>query len=163
MNLLMKNLKKCLFIAALCGSSAAWAEGVEADNAWVRFTVPGMNMSGAFMNLHNTGSTDDALIAAQSPIAGKVELHDHIDDNGVMRMRAVENIALPAGKTVQLKPGSKHVMFFGLTQTLEPGSSIPLTLQFKHAKPLTLSVPVMKNQTSTNHADKQEAHQQLSH
>ena len=102
---------------------------VAVSDAWVRGTVAGQMATGAFMHL--TSLSDMALVAAASPVAKVVEIHEMKQQGGVMRMNAVERVALPAGKTVELGPGGFHVMLMGLTQPLKEGDTVPLTLTFE--------------------------------
>ena len=86
-------------IGALLLSSSAWAlaGGITVDNVWGRFSAPGMSMSGVFMDVSNQSKQADVLVGGSTAVAEKVELHNHINDNGVMRMREVPGgIALQA-------------------------------------------------------------------
>jgi hypothetical protein len=112
-----------LFCAAL--ALPALAEVAAAD-AWVRGTVSGQRSTGAFMTL--TSTADTALVAAASPVAKVVEIHEMKMEAGVMQMRAMDKLALPAGKAVELKPGGYHVMLMGLAQPLKAGETVPITL-----------------------------------
>ena len=88
----------------------------------------------------------------ESPVAQLVELHTHIDDNGVMRMRPVEGgLEIPAGGEHMLMRGGDHVMLMGLTQTLEDGAIIPLTLIFENAGPIALDVTVDNSRGQGQH------------
>jgi len=115
---------------------------VTITDAWVRGTVPGQKVTGAFMNL--TSAADATLVAASSPAAKIVEIHEMAMDGGVMKMRAVDKVALPAGKSVALKPGSYHVMLIDITQPLAEGQTVPVTLTFvgKDGKKTTQEVKV---------------------
>jgi len=119
---------KLIAAAALALASAAAYADVTVSNAWIRGTVPGQRGTGAFMNL--VSPTDAALVGASSPVAGVVEIHEMAMDGGVMRMRAIGNLALPAGKPVELKPGGYHVMLMDLKQPLKEGESVEVTLTF---------------------------------
>ena len=101
---------------------------VTVTDAWVRGTVPGQKVTGAFMNI--TSATDTTLVAASSPAAKVVEIHEMTMDGGVMKMHAVDKVVLPAGKSVELKPGSYHVMMMDITQPLAVGQTVPVTLTF---------------------------------
>lgn len=116
---------------ALMTLPALAAETVGVNNAWVRATAPGQKTAGAYMEL--TGNADAALVAVGSPLAGKAELHTMSMDGGVMKMRAVEKIDLPAGKTVKLAPGGLHVMLLDIKQAFKEGGKVPLTLTFRGA------------------------------
>ena len=117
---------------------------VTVSDAWVRGTVPGQKATGAFMNLKS--ASDAALVSAVSPAAGIVEIHEMAMDGGVMKMRAVDKLPLPAGKPVDLKPGGYHVMLMDLKQPLKAGETIALTLVFeaedKSKSNVELKVPV---------------------
>jgi copper(I)-binding protein len=106
-----------------CGG--AYAQ-VAVKDAWVRATVPAQKSTGAFMQL--TAARDLRLIEARSPAAGAVEIHEMRMENNVMKMNAVEGIALPAGKTVNLASGSYHVMMMDLKAQVKEGDTVPLTL-----------------------------------
>ena len=101
---------------------------VSITNAWVRGTVPGQSGTGAFMQLRST--TDAVLVGVASPAAKVVELHEMAQVGGVMRMRAVDKLPLPAGTLVELAPGGYHVMLMGLAQPLKEGDRVPVTLTF---------------------------------
>ncbi|MEO8508071.1 MAG: copper chaperone PCu(A)C [Betaproteobacteria bacterium] len=101
---------------------------VSVTDAWVRGTVPGQKATGAFMQLKS--SADTTLVSAASPAAKVVEIHEMAMDGGVMRMRAIDKLALPAGKAVDLKPGGYHVMLMDLGAQLKVGDSVPVTLTF---------------------------------
>jgi periplasmic copper chaperone A len=108
---------------------------------WTRAMRAGGTGAG-FMTIRNTGSTPDRLVAARSPAAGVMELHTHIRDGDVMRMRPVPAIELPAGQEVRLAPGGLHLMLIGLTQSLEPGGRVPVTLVFERAGEVTIQLAV---------------------
>ncbi len=119
-----------LFAAVLAATFAAAAGAqVTVTDAWVRGTVPGQMATGAFMQLKSP--TDTTLVGAASPVAKVVEVHEMKMDNGVMKMSAVPKLPLPAGKTVELKPGSYHVMLMDLGRPLKEGESVPVTLTFE--------------------------------
>src|SRR3954471_10613357 len=92
----------CIASAALVMGPPAAAQSVKVSNAWVRATAPGQKTAGAYVEL--TSPTAAALVAAGSPAAGRVELHTMSMDGGIMRMRQVPRIELPAGETVRLGP-----------------------------------------------------------
>lgn len=126
----MKIMNKAAALAAALAfssalSSAAFAQ-VTARDPWVRGTVAQMTATGAFMQL--TAAGDARLVGAASPVAGLVEIHEMRMQDNVMRMRAVAGIDLPAGKTVELRPGGLHVMLMDLKRPLQEGDTVPLTL-----------------------------------
>lgn len=101
-------------------------------------------VGGVFLVLKNGGGTADKLVKAASPVAENVELHTHIKDGDAMRMRAVDNIPVPAKGQTALEPGGYHIMLIGLKQPLKEGGSFPLTLTFEKAGSVTVTVPVQK-------------------
>ncbi|MEA3639342.1 MAG: copper chaperone PCu(A)C [Lamprobacter sp.] len=134
--------------------SMAFAEGIAIADAYARAVPPGQPNSAAFMTLTNAGEQDRALITGESDAAEVVELHRHRMEDGMMRMRQVEQIALPAGETVTLAPGGLHVMLIGLTKTLAPGDQIELTLGFDDGSLQTLNLPVRRIDPSAMPAHK---------
>ena len=117
--------------------------GVAVEKAWARASAGKAANGGAFMTILNGGKEGDRLVAAEAGVSRKVELHTHINENGVMRMRQVDGIDVPAGEGVMLKPGSYHVMFMGLNKPLKEGEKFPLTLTFEKAGKKTVEVTVM--------------------
>lgn len=130
----MTTFFKTLFLAAtLLATAALCAQTVEVKDAWVRTSVPGQKATGAFMKI--TAKDGARLVAASSPVAGVAEVHEMKMEGNVMKMRAVEGgLELPAGKTVELKPGGYHVMLMDLKSALPKEGTVPLTLVFKDAK-----------------------------
>ncbi len=120
------------------------ADNLTVDQPFVRAVPPGMKNSAAFMQIQNSGKEDRALVSATSPAAKVVELHTHTMENGMMKMRRVEQIEVPAGKTVELKPGGLHVMLIDLTGPLAEGRSVDLTLTLDNGDKLEVSAPVKK-------------------
>lgn len=137
-------MKKLLFTALLASyAGLVMAKGIEANNTWARFSVPGMSSSGVFMDLNNQSDRDDVLLSASTPVAMSAEVHETVEADGVMKMRSLPNgIPLPAGKVTHLQPGKMHIMLMGLKKPLAKDSTIPLRLTFRHARPLVLKVPV---------------------
>ena len=135
---------KTLCIALALVSTTLYAQTVEVKDAWVRASVQGQMATGAFMKLNAKEGT--RLVGASSPVAGVVEVHEMKMEGDVMKMRAVRVLDLPAGKTVEFKPGGYHVMLMDLKSALKKDSTIPLTLVFKNAtgqeSRLQLQVPV---------------------
>lgn len=118
-------------IAVTLLAAPAWAQqqNVTVAGAWVRGTVAGQGATGAFMAL--TARENAALTGVSSPRAAVAEVHEMIMDSGVMKMRAMPRLDLPAGKTVALRPGSYHVMLLNLKQPLKKGEIVPLTLRIE--------------------------------
>jgi periplasmic copper chaperone A len=132
---MMRTLLSSLLLSstlALAQSAPAAKAGVQIAGAWARATVPGQMASGAYMQLKS--DTPLKLVKAESPAAAMVEIHTVSMKDGVMSMSAVEAVDLPAGKTVELKPGGYHIMLMQLKGPIKEGDSVPLTLTFEDAK-----------------------------
>jgi copper(I)-binding protein len=124
----MKTSIHSLVIAlALAGTPAADALAqTTVKDAWIRGTVPAQTDTGMFGKV--TSTSGGKLVAASSPAAGLVEIHEMTMVDNMMRMRPVAGVDLPAGKPVELKPGGYHVMLMQLKQQLKPGDTVPVTL-----------------------------------
>jgi len=116
------------------------SDGIEISNARINPPLPGQTTGVAFMELINYGD-EDRLLAITSPVSGRIELHTHLNDDGVMKMRRVDGIELPHHAPVALEPGGFHVMLFETTVTL--GDEAVLTLDFETANDLTVVAPVV--------------------
>lgn len=128
-------------IAALAlAAGAAQAQNVEVRDAWARTTVPGQKATGAFMKI--TAKEGLRLVDVDAAVAGITEVHEMKMEGDVMKMRAVAALELPAGKTVELKPGGYHVMLMDLKAPLKKDSNVPLTLVFQDAKGVQSKVEV---------------------
>jgi copper(I)-binding protein len=105
-------------------------------------TSEGVKVGAAFMLLTNTDKEADRLVAATSPVCGRVEIHEMADENGVMKMRQVSSLEIPAEASVELKPHSYHLMLMDLPSPLKAGSKFPLTLSFEKAGDVDVMVDV---------------------
>jgi copper(I)-binding protein len=117
-----------VFIAASAYALPVFAD-VTATDAWIRSTVPGQKVAGAFMRL--VSNYDTALVEASSPIAKFVEIHQMTKEGNVMKMKAIDRLPVPAEKPVELTPSGYHMMLFELKGPLNPGDKVPLTLTFE--------------------------------
>lgn len=113
-------------------SKAQDASVISVENALVRLTIPGRPAAGYVM-IRNAGANADAVVSASSPMAERVELHTHLMENGVMKMRQVEKVDVPAKGKAEFKPGGFHLMIFGLKSGIKPGDTLPLTLTLEKA------------------------------
>ncbi|MGH6627670.1 MAG: copper chaperone PCu(A)C [Burkholderiaceae bacterium] len=155
---LLARLSLCASLLASAAIAQTAAPAVTVDGAWARASVQGQKATGAFMKL--TAKDGATLVGASSPVAGVTEVHEMKMEGEVMKMRAVASLDLPAGKTVELKPGGYHVMLLDLKAPLAKGSTVPLTLMFKDAKgaesQLELKLPVSTEAPGAK-AEKKEA------
>jgi periplasmic copper chaperone A len=112
-------------------------------NPWIRATPKGAPVAGGYMTITNTGTTPDRLVGGTAALAGRVELHSMVMEQGVAKMRPVAGgIEITPGQTVELKPGSLHVMLMELKQSLKPGENVRGTLEFETAGKLEIEYAV---------------------
>lgn len=133
------------FTAAAAGlllASQALAADVRVEDPWARPSLGMVPNGSAYLSLHNDGGEADRLLGAETPVAERAELHDHVMEGDVARMQAVEAVELPAGEAVTLEPGGLHVMLMGLEEPLRVGDSFPLTLLLEEAGRIEVTVEV---------------------
>ena len=116
---------------------------IDIGHPWARPTADGQKVGGGYLKLTNAGAAD-RLVSASSEVSDSVELHTMSMDGTVMRMRQVDGIDLPAGQTVELKPGGLHIMFIGLKAPLQEGSKFPVKLKFEKAGEVMVDVKVQQ-------------------
>lgn len=131
-----QHLLKCLLTLSLMTASAAlYAQDLNSQNtvtikdAWVRSSAPGQNVGAAYMTL--LSSQNASLIHAETNVTKSVEIHSMSMQNGVMKMRMLEKLALSANKPYKLAPGGFHLMLFDLKQPLAEGQQVEFELTFK--------------------------------
>ena len=122
-------MRKTVLALALMFFGAATQADVTVKESWVRGTTPAQKATGAFMEI--TSSEAASLLSASSPVAGVVEIHTMKMEDGVMKMRAIPKLDLPAGKGVKLAPGGNHVMLMDLKQQMKKGDVVPITLKIE--------------------------------
>lgn len=124
------------------GMQMAQADGVSVEAPFARATAGPAKNGAAFLTVRNTGAEADRLIGAKTPVADRAELHTHLHENGVMKMRPVDAVEVPAGGMAALQPGGDHIMMMGLKAPLKEGESFPLTLIFEKAGEMTVDIPI---------------------
>ena len=132
------------FAAGLLIASAALAQPgqLEVRDAWARATPGKAENGAAYLTIGSP--TADRLVSIATPVAQRAELHTMSMKGGVMEMRPLAGLDIPAGQPVSLKPGGEHIMLLGLNQPLREGQSFPLTLNFEKAGPREVTVSVEK-------------------
>jgi hypothetical protein len=148
---MLRCFKIMLGVAALGCALGAWAQNVTVSDSWVRPAVRGQMATGAFVSL--TAKEATRLVSVSSPVAGVVQIHEMKMEKDVMKMAALPNgLELPAGKTIELKPGGLHIMLMDLKSPVVADSTVPITLTFqdKNGQPSTidLKLPVKAMQSS---------------
>lgn len=140
-----------LFFRSICftlfftlAASAHADDDISIAEAWARATAPGQKVAAAYMRL--TSHEGATLIKAESNLAGVVEIHSMTMENDVMKMRMLEELVLPAGKTVSLEPGGYHLMLFDLKQPLDAGKQAEFNLHFRTKagviKHMSITLPI---------------------
>ena len=146
-----------LLAAALTLASTALAHDyVQGDihimKPWSR-PLPAVSVNGAaYMTLMNKGSAADKLVSVSTPAARKAELHNHIMEGGMMKMRPAGTVAITPGKPTVLQPGGLHVMLMGLAKPLVEGNSFALTLNFERAGSIEVEVRIFEPE-GTGHGE----------
>jgi copper(I)-binding protein len=138
----------CATLAALVAAAPARADEVKAGDlvisqAWARATPKGAKVGGGYLTIQNKGSAPDRLTGGSSDVAGSVQVHEMSMQNGVMKMRPVENgLTIDPGKTVKLAPDGYHLMMMDLKAPLKQGEKVQVTLDFEKAGKVTISLDV---------------------
>ena len=119
------------------------AGALQIEAPWLRATPGGATVGAGYLRITNFGSEADRLTGARMPLAARGEVHEMTMQNGVMHMVAVAaGLAIPPGKTVELKPGGFHLMFLALKGALKQGQTLGVTLTFEKAGSVTVPFPV---------------------
>lgn len=131
----MKRISLMMLLFVACSVWTSWAadpsENIIVTEPWVRLQPPSRPNSAAFMTIENKSPVDIVLRSAASESIETIELHsmEHVD--GIMKMRQVDEIKIPANGKVDLKPGGLHLMLFGIQKPLSKGDTIEMNLQFE--------------------------------
>ncbi|MEK6244824.1 MAG: copper chaperone PCu(A)C [Pseudomonadota bacterium] len=125
-------MKIPLLVLILFAAFPAQAQ-MQIEKPWVRASAPGAKVAGGYMVIRNAGAAGDRLLSASSPASAKVELHVHLNDNGVMKMREVPGYDVPAKGAFELKPGGAHLMFTDIKRPFKEGEKVPVRLKFEKA------------------------------
>jgi len=123
---------RVLAVAVLLAAGSALGQ-VQIEKPWARATAPGVQVAGGYMTIRNDAAAADRLVGASSPAAARVELHVHIKEGEVVKMRQVPAYDVPAKGTFELKPGGAHLMFFDIARPFQEGERIPVKLKFEKA------------------------------
>jgi periplasmic copper chaperone A len=129
-------------LAAIAASAIALAAhgAVTAKDAWIRGMAPGQKTGAAYMTL--TSSGDAKLVGVSTPVAGKAQVHASMMMSGMVHMREIDGLELPAGQAVELKPGGNHIMLLEVSRTLRAGERVPLVLTVQDEKGRRASLTV---------------------
>lgn len=140
------------FLVALALSAPAMAQDgpssvgeLQIEGVWARATPPAARQGAVYLAIRNGGKVPDRLVAVSAPVAAKAELHTHLDEGGVMRMRPVKAIEIAPGQSAALRPGGDHIMLVDLKAPLKEGERFPLTLRFEHSGTAVIDVPITRS------------------
>jgi periplasmic copper chaperone A len=120
------------------------AGSLRVENSWATPTPGGVDVSAGYLSIVNETQAADRLVSASSPRASHVDIHEMSMDGGVMRMRPMDGLDIPAGGEVTLEPGGLHLMFVGVAQPFAEGEEIPVQLTFEHAGAIDVTLPVQR-------------------
>lgn len=124
--------RAALLVLAFVSTAVAQAQ-VTVEAPWVRATPPGAQVGGGYLVVRNAGAAPDRLVGASSAAAERVELHIHVREGDVMKMREVPGFDVPAKGSFELKPGGAHLMFVQIRRPFQEGETIPVRLRFEKA------------------------------
>ncbi|MFZ6655860.1 copper chaperone PCu(A)C [Undibacterium sp. TJN19] len=144
----MKLFRQCLAACALSFVSYLASAEVIVKDAWIRATVVQQHATGAFMQIQS--SKDVRLLSVQTEIAGIAEIHEMKMENNLIKMREISHLEIPAGKTIELKPGSLHLMLMDLKGQVKPGDNVTLKLKFESKDKKTEIVEVKAQAKALN-------------
>lgn len=150
-------LKKSLLLLALVSPSLCVAAHdyqvgeLQIEHPWSREMPPVAPTAAAYFILHNQGAAADRLLGVASPVAGKAELHQHLHEDGVMKMQQVQDVVVPAAGEARFEPMGYHVMLFNLKRPLKEGERFPLSLTFEKAGTVEVEVLVQKEPPAEAH------------
>ena len=131
-------------IFLFAGNACADSSGVVVDDPYVRAIPPGMKVSAGYMTLNNNTAAEKKLVAASSDSAKNVELHEHVHKDGMMQMREVESISIPANSSTKIEPGGYHIMLIGLTKAIKEGDVLNIELEFNDGEKQLIKAEVRK-------------------
>ena len=130
----------CLLLFVIAGQ--AQSQTVEASDGFVRETIPGTNISSAYMTLKNSNEKSVTLIGASSKISPRIEIHEHSMTGGMMSMRQVDTIVIKSKDSVVLQPSGLHLMLFDIPEPLKAGDMVTITLHFSSQPDVDVQLPV---------------------
>ena len=148
--MLFRFIQSTLLALALVPGAHA-ADSLTFNNAWIRATPPNANVAGGFVEIRNSGKSADRLLSASSDIAERVEIHEMKMAGEFMQMRQLtDGLVIPSGQSVQLKPGSYHMMLIAPKRTIAEGQKVAITLVFEKAGKRTLEFTAAKQAPKTD-------------
>jgi copper(I)-binding protein len=145
------KIKALLLTLLTISPFASACANITSDGVYARATPPSAATSAMFGHFMNSSDTDRYIVSAETEAAGKVELHNMIMEGDLMKMRQVEKIKIPAKGSVELKPGSLHIMLFNLKKPLTENNKIPVKMTFANGETQNLKVQIKKVHSEMKH------------
>lgn len=147
---------KLVVLLASALASAAFAHdykvgAITVDHPWARVTPGPVKNSAAFMAFDNKGPADK-LVSVSGDVAKEIQIHSMVTEAGVMKMREIKALEVPANGKAELKPGGYHIMLIGLKEGLKEGEKFPLKLKFEKAGEVTVTV-IAEKAAGADHAE----------
>ena len=139
-----KNAPLAVSVVLCALTGPALAGSITIENPYARPSLGAARSSAAYLTVMNSSGKADRLMSASGVVARKIGLHTHIHENGIMKMRPVAAIEIPANGKAVLKPGGFHIMIMGVKKPLKIGGKFTLTLHFERAGPVQVTFPVKK-------------------
>jgi copper(I)-binding protein len=133
---------RALLLGLLAASALPAQAQVGIEGAWTRATAPGAKVGAGYLTIRNRAGSPDRLVGASSPAAARVEMHVHLREGEIVRMREVPGYDVPANGSFELKPGGAHLMFVEIRHPFKEGERIPATLRFARAGELKVEFHV---------------------
>jgi len=140
-----------LFFFTVFYSAFSNAQRIDISDAYIRETLPGNQITSAYMQISNDNDHDVLFIGASSNISPRIEIHQHSMENGMMQMRQLEHIKVKAHENVLLQPYGLHLMIFDLQQPLKDSQKVQLTLHFAKHDDVIIEVPVISIKKKRSH------------
>ena len=131
-----------MLFGGVAQASVTASDDISVTHAYVRETITGQNMSAAYFDVKNLSAKTHAVVKISSPLASVVQLHETVEDHGMMKMREISTISLPSHAQNHLQPGGMHVMLMGLHKALKAGDQIPFVITFDDGSTQSIEMPV---------------------
>ena len=144
-----KTFHRCIFgiwiLMVIITAGCQPADDLEIDGAWVRATPPNRDVTAAYLVIRNRSDQPRELLSVETPAAAYTELHAMRQVDDMMEMDKIEAVVVPARGEAALAPGGNHIMLFGVSNPLEEGEEVTLTLRFDNQSARTVTAEVLKS------------------
>ena len=159
----MKNRLICCFVFCCTAAHFATADGLIAEDVYIRAAPPGQQTTVGYLSLINYSDRACTITGGSSSIASKLEIHEHQHSDGMMKMRPVPSLTVPAGETQVFRPGGFHLMLFGVDRQLTPGESHSISLTSEDCGSVAMVAEVRSLFKKSDPAPKMKSHSMNDH